>query len=220
MIYGRVLKTNNRKFFKNTKIKKEKKGPVLTEPRSTATHIPYPIIKDHLSEHILSTEKAISDLYKSNKPTSLKIQSLSKNLDKLTTLNRARKTNTGIFRITKAPPPPPPDPTTNNPPQPARPIKRRIRRATPVTPIAQNQNAENAAPDTDDRFVVRRLFNDGDGDDDNTIIAGQKRQRPNNTIIAGQKRQRPSYLRQNPPTKKGNGIYDWMSLSDPTLKWK
>ena len=74
-----------------------------------------------------------------------------------------------FFRITKAAPAAP----TN--PQPARPKKRGIRRAPPVTPIAQNQAAQNAAPDSDDQYVVRRLFDDGDGDDDNAVIVKRKR---------------------------------------------
>ena len=69
----------------------------------------------------------------------------------------------------------------------------------------KNQTVQNAAPDTD-QYVVRRLYDDGDGDDDNAIIV---------------KRKRLGYLHQNPPNKKkGYGVYDWMSLSDPTLKWK
>ena len=86
MIYGRLIKSRGRK-----------KGPVLTEPRSTAAMPSYPVIRDHLGAHIQSTEKAISDIYSSKKPTSLKIQSLSKNLGKLNALHAARKTKTGIF---------------------------------------------------------------------------------------------------------------------------
>ena len=41
--------------------------------------------------------------------------------------------------------------------------------------IRENHAAQNAAPDSDDQHVVRRLFADGDGDDDNTVIVKRKR---------------------------------------------
>ena len=211
MIYGRVvLKTNNRKFFKNGKIKKGKKGPVLTEQRSNATHIPYPIIKDHLSDHILSTEKAISDLYKSNKPTSLKIQSLSKNLDKITTLNHARKTNTGIFRITKTnpdPAPPTDPPQTPNPPQPATPRKR-ILPGNITPPRRPNQPA--AANEDEENYYIRRLFDEEVDEPAPAVRMKRKRKHEDNY-----------YLRSKRKPRTGYGIYEWMSIFKPKkLMWK
>ena len=105
MIYGRLIAKD--KFFRKNKPPK-KESYALSGPSSSMSTPPaFPVIKDHISHHIRATENAIEDNYSSNKPTALKIQSLGRNLSKLGKLDTIRK-NTGIFRITKNPPPAPP----------------------------------------------------------------------------------------------------------------
>lgn len=104
MIYGRLIKKD--KFFRKNKPPK-KESYALSGPSSNMTTAAFPIIKDHISHHIRTTENAIEDNYSSNKPTALKIQSLGRNLSKLGKLDKIRK-NTGIYRITKSAPPAPP----------------------------------------------------------------------------------------------------------------
>lgn len=201
MIYGRLVKprkkVQNNKFFHKRSIKK--KTYTLTEPSSNLNTPPHPIIKDHIAQHIRSTENAISDLYSSKKPTSLKIQSLGKNLSKLATLNSARKQNRGVFRISR---PPPQHPQPNPPPPPRK--KRGRPRALP-------EGGE---------VVVRDLFDDPNFEldldritqGDRTPVRTPVLQRlfPN-TPVRAQARggKTPARVQPNRAKKKGRGLLTW-----------
>ena len=217
MIYGRLIKPRNKFFHKRST---KKKTYSLTEPNSSLDTPSHPVIKDHVSHHIRSTENAISDLYRSKKPTSLKIQSLGKNLSKLGSLDNARKQNTGVFRISRPP--------TQQHPQPDPPPRPRKRaRVEAEVPDAQAEVPE-------DEFVVRRLFPYTDLElDEERIREGAQtpvrkphtRVRRKRAPVRGRKERTPVRVQPGRAARVGHGLlrwkpHIWRMSTLPFLMWK
>ena len=101
MIYGRTYCDTGNKFFK--KRKNVKNGYILTDPSPKTIQPAFPILKDHFSTHIQRSERGIEDLYSAKLPARLKVKALHKNISRIKSLNRQKRSkNMGVYRISKA----------------------------------------------------------------------------------------------------------------------
>ena len=200
MMYGKINTSKGSRFFNTRKNTKNKKQYVVSEPSSNTTHVDHPIIKDHLSHHILSAERAIVDTYRSKKPARLKVKSLSRNISNIKTFSRLKNgRNSGVYRITKTPKTPQPLPPPKNPIRTPKGWNKSIK---PLTPLLDKGG-------TGADYVVRRLFHKPD--DDESV----------ESIIKAEKDAISKKAKSKLRIRKGNGlrwrphsmnVYDWVRL--------
>ena len=103
MIHGKTYSYNTGgNFFKKTKNVKDKKSYILTDPSPKTIQPRFPILADHFSKNIQRSERGIEDLYLAKKPTCLKVKSLTKNIRRIKTLARQKRSRQGgVYRISK-----------------------------------------------------------------------------------------------------------------------
>ena len=215
MIHGKTYSYNTGgNFFKKTKNVKDKKSYILTDPSPKTIQPRFPILADHFSKNIQRSERGIEDLYLAKKPTCLKVKSLTKNIRRIKTLARQKRSRQGgVYRIskpqvhtasTKTPPPNIDDDNAK-----LRPPKKK----------------QKKLPDLLDKggtpkdYVIRKFFQDPDVESAEDLELEESKKNVTNRLRRRKSNKLDNRFNNSPPPKKTGYGVKWFPLVEKPYAW-